>query len=227
MGYLDTTTITVDAILTKRGRQILSEGKQLNIDTFTLSDTGVDYTLWNPDHPSGSAYYGEAIEKMPNLEASVHAYLGLKNKLVSLNRDTISMPVVELSPDPRCSYVFSTRTPKDFIATIVGISGGSRFQLLIQDKTVVSSTGKKVELSGNALSFITEQDYHQSVLYETVGSGNSATFKISPLTIRDPKNASTNLTFIHESGAYVTIEVEVKFNEDIRQTIASSKIIGT
>ena len=38
-----------------------------------MSDTGVDYTLWNPDHPSGSAFYGEAIENLPMLEASVHA----------------------------------------------------------------------------------------------------------------------------------------------------------
>ena len=55
MGYLSKDEITVDAVLTKKGRQMISLGNQLNITAFTLSDTGVDYTLWNPDHPSGSA----------------------------------------------------------------------------------------------------------------------------------------------------------------------------
>ena len=63
MGYLDNASITVDAVLTKKGREILSRGGNLDIGSFTLSDTGVDYTLWNTDHPSGSAFYGEAIEK--------------------------------------------------------------------------------------------------------------------------------------------------------------------
>ena len=61
MGYLDNSTIVVDAILTKHGRKLLASGQGLNIQYFTVSDTGIDYTLWNPDHPSGSAYYGEAI----------------------------------------------------------------------------------------------------------------------------------------------------------------------
>jgi hypothetical protein len=71
MGYLDSDTITVDAILTKKGRQIISQGGGLNINTFTLSDTGVDYTLWNADHPSGSAYYGEAIEQILNMQLEI------------------------------------------------------------------------------------------------------------------------------------------------------------
>ena len=54
MGYLDNSSITVDAVLTKKGREILKDGKNLNITSFTLSDSGVDYTLFNSDHPSGS-----------------------------------------------------------------------------------------------------------------------------------------------------------------------------
>ena len=32
MGYLDSTTVTVDAILTKQGRKLLAQGNALNID---------------------------------------------------------------------------------------------------------------------------------------------------------------------------------------------------
>ena len=69
MGYLDSTTVTVDAVLTKQGRKIISEGSPLDITHFTLSDTGVDYTLWNADHLSGSAFYGSAIDDLPMVEA--------------------------------------------------------------------------------------------------------------------------------------------------------------
>ena len=41
MGFLDNSTITVDAILTKRGREILSQGGNFNITKFALSDEEV------------------------------------------------------------------------------------------------------------------------------------------------------------------------------------------
>ena len=65
MGYLNNSTITVDAILTKKGREILASGRdQFNITQFALADDEVDYDLYNPAHPLGSAFYGAAIEKM-------------------------------------------------------------------------------------------------------------------------------------------------------------------
>jgi hypothetical protein len=70
MGYLNNTVITVDAILTKKGREALARNDgSFRITQFALSDDEIDYTLYNPNHPSGSAYYGEAIEGMPLLEA--------------------------------------------------------------------------------------------------------------------------------------------------------------
>ena len=69
MAYLDNTEITVDAILTKKVRQKLASGQSLNITKFALGDDEIDYSLWNPDHPSGTNYYGTIIENMPILEA--------------------------------------------------------------------------------------------------------------------------------------------------------------
>ena len=96
MGYLDNSTIVVDAVLTKEGRRLLAEGQGLDIQYFTLSDTGIDYTLWNPDHPSGSAYYGEAIENLPSLEALPNSAYFMRNNLLSLSREVKSMPYVTL-----------------------------------------------------------------------------------------------------------------------------------
>ena len=70
MGFLDNTSVTVDAILTKRGREILSTGGDFQITKFSLSDEEVDYTLYDVTHPNGTDYYGTVIENMNLLEAT-------------------------------------------------------------------------------------------------------------------------------------------------------------
>lgn len=96
MGYLDNSTIVVDAVLTKEGRQRLAQGNGLEIGFFSLSDMGVDYRLWNPDHPSGSAFYGEAIENLPSLEAIPRQEFYARNKLISLNQNITGLPYWEI-----------------------------------------------------------------------------------------------------------------------------------
>ena len=72
MAFLNNQYITIDAVLTTKGRELLARNDgSFQITQFSLSDDEIDYTLYNPNHPSGSAYYGEAIELMPLLEAFV------------------------------------------------------------------------------------------------------------------------------------------------------------
>jgi len=97
MGYLNNTTVTVDAILTKKGRELLARNDgSFRITQFSLADDEVDYTLYNPNHPSGSAFYGEAIENMPILEAFPDETQTMKYKLLTLPRGTAKLPVLEL-----------------------------------------------------------------------------------------------------------------------------------
>ena len=50
MGYLDNSSVTVDAILTLKGRELLAKGgNAFNITQFAVGDDEVDYSLWNPD----------------------------------------------------------------------------------------------------------------------------------------------------------------------------------
>jgi hypothetical protein len=96
MGYLSNQSITVDAILTKKGRELLARGDgSFKITQFALSDDEIDYTLYNPNHPSGSAFYGEAIQNMPLLEAFPDETQIMKYKLVTLPRGTSKMPVLD------------------------------------------------------------------------------------------------------------------------------------
>ena len=97
MGYLNNTVVTVDAILTDVGRQLLAQQNgQFQITQFALADDEIDYTLYNPNHPSGSAYYGQAIDNMPLLEAFPQANQVMKYKLVTLPRGTAKMPILDV-----------------------------------------------------------------------------------------------------------------------------------
>jgi len=97
MGYLSNTVVTVDAILTKKGRELLAKGDgTFKITQFALADDEIDYTLYNPDHPSGSTFYGVAIENMPLLEAFPDETQIMKYKLTTLPRGTAKLPVLDL-----------------------------------------------------------------------------------------------------------------------------------
>lgn len=97
MGYLNNTVITVDAILTTKGRQLLAKNDgSFKITQFALADDEVNYTLYNPTHPSGSSYYGEAITNMPLLEAFPQETQIMKYKLVTLPRGTAKLPILDL-----------------------------------------------------------------------------------------------------------------------------------
>ena len=97
MGYLNNTVVTVDAILTTKGRQLLAQNDgSFRITQFALADDEIDYTLYNPTHPSGSAYYGEAIINMPLLEAFPNETQVMKYKLTTLPRGTAKLPILAI-----------------------------------------------------------------------------------------------------------------------------------
>jgi hypothetical protein len=97
MGYLNNQVVTVDAILTKKGRETLAKNDgSFRITQFALADDEIDYTLYNPTHPSGSAFYGEAIDSMPLLEAFPDESQIMKYKLATLPRGTAKLPVLDL-----------------------------------------------------------------------------------------------------------------------------------
>jgi hypothetical protein len=129
MGYLNNSVVTVDAILTDKGRQLLAQGNgAFSITQFALADDEIDYTLYNPTHPSGSAYYGEALQNMPLLEAFPQATQTMKYKLVTLPRGTAKLPILDLG-----------------YSSIIIKQGAS---LAISPQTLNYTGGNQVEASG-------------------------------------------------------------------------------
>jgi hypothetical protein len=97
MAYLNNNSVVIDAILTKKGRELLSRNDaSFTISQFSLSDDEVDYTLYNPSHPSGSAFYGEAIENMPVIQAFPEDNEIMKYRLITLPRGTSALPILSI-----------------------------------------------------------------------------------------------------------------------------------
>lgn len=99
MAFLDNSgDIILDAVLTDTGRYRLAKGDgSFKIEKFALGDDEIDYSLYNKNHPSGSAYYDLDILQTPVLEALTDNSSALKSKLISISRtDLLFLPVMKL-----------------------------------------------------------------------------------------------------------------------------------
>lgn len=97
MGYLNNSTVTVDAILTKKGRELLARGDgSFKITQFALADDEIDYSLYNTSNVSGSAFFGIEIEKLPILEAFPDEQQMMKFKLTTLPRGSQTIPTLNV-----------------------------------------------------------------------------------------------------------------------------------
>lgn len=126
MGYLNNSVVTVDAILTTKGRELLARNDgSFRITQFALADDEIDYTLYNPTHPSGSAYYGEAIENMPLLEAFPQETQVMKYKLTTLPRGTAKLPILDLGYS---SIVLKQGSSLSVTPQTLNYSGGNTYE---------------------------------------------------------------------------------------------------
>ena len=117
MGILDNDTVIVDAILTKLGRNKLRLGQPLGITQYAFGDTGVDYTLYNPDHPSGSDSYGKAITSLPMLEAVPDDDVFMQSKLYGTGtRGIQNFAFIDL-PDGLTRTIY--HIPKGIVSTAI------------------------------------------------------------------------------------------------------------
>ena len=138
MGFLDNTTITVDAILTKKGRELLARGQnEFRITKFALADDEIDYNLYDTTHPNGSNYYGAVIENMPLLEAFVDENQLLRYKLTTLPKETAKLPILEL---PNASMTFNGPGITQAITPNTRNGVDSAYTFVLQDASIANIT---------------------------------------------------------------------------------------
>lgn len=242
MGFLDGTSVTVDACLTKKGREILKNGGSLNISTFTASDTGVSYELWNADHPSGSAYYGEAIENLPMLEASVHAKYSLRNRLITLPENTISIPTLAIQIPGSTNFTITfgdedAGTNSAVTAVLKGYapgSAGTALYAIVNSPQIVNIANASIDsdLDGIARDYIREADIQRAKVYKinksNQGSNTSWTIQLSPDVNQKQTGRETNITLIEEmTGAYNEFKVVNNVTRLHRSLLAGIDTKGT
>jgi hypothetical protein len=218
MGYLDNTSITVDAILTKKGREILAKGAdEFKITQFALADDEIDYSLWNPAHSLGSNYYGIAIDNMPLIEAIPDETQTMKYKLVTLRKSTTRVPVITV-PNSTVTLV-AGGDAVDITPNTSNFEGGNStlgYTAILSNSDVafleVGTAVNSILMQGATIpTFVGDDESAQSV------SATGFTFKI--VAKNQPIQTKTaTLTIIgNETGGRATITVTVN-----KQQVATS-----
>ena len=216
MAILNPTTITVDAILTTKGRQLLAQNDgSFQITQFSLADDEVDYTLYNPNHPSGSAYYGEAIENMPIIEAFSEDTQMMRYKLVTLPRGTSRLPVINvgyntITLQQGASLTITPQTLNYLGTTSTFETDG--YVATVGDIRLLSSfvgTGLTTSTPG---STITDTTSGTSLSYTQTGTSFTLTgTTINTLFGSSLTTLTTTLTVIGvDSGARITIPINIQ-----------------
>lgn len=215
MGYLNNSVITVDAILTKKGRELLARGDgSFKITQFALSDDEIDYTLYNPTHPSGSAFYGEAIEALPILEAFPDENQIMKYKLTTLPRGTSKLPLLEAGYNSirikqGASLAITPQTLNYLGATSVFEAGG--YTATIADVRVLSNfTGAGINTE-EAERLNSTTTIGTNVSKTVIGTSiNLTATTVNTLFGASRTQLQTTITLIgRDSGARITIPVTI------------------
>ena len=215
MGYLNNAVITVDAILTNKGRELLARGDgSFKITQFALSDDEIDYTLYNPTHPSGSAFYGQALENMPLLEAFPETTQNLRYKLVTLPRGTAKMPVLDLGISQitlkqGASIVVTPQTLNYLGANQVFESSG--YTATLADVRTMNSFQGVGITSTQATNLNSTQTLGTNVSKTVIGTSiNLTATTVNTLFGTDQTQLNTTLQIVgRDSGARLTIPVKV------------------
>ena len=213
MGYLNNSVVTVDAILTDTGRQLLAQNDGLfRITQFALADDEIDYTLYNPTHPSGSAYYGQAIENMPLLEAFPQSTQVMKYKLVTLPRGTAKMPILDLGYS---AIVIKQGASLAITPQTLNYLGGNTFETSGYTATI-GDVRTMATFTATGIDTPSANAANQTVTLGTSVSktvvGTSITLKATTVNTLFGSNTSlyTTLTVIgRDSGARLTIPVTI------------------
>jgi len=210
MAYVDNKSITVDAVLTKRGRELLAQTGNLNITSFALADDEVNYDLYNPNHPQGSAYYDIAIRNTPVFQPLSDETQSMKYKLVTLAQGVTSIPVISLNiqsidvqKDNKSDNIISPTTNPAYNLTLgyTAILSNKKVGTLIVDQTnAANTTTSTVPSFANDLISTTSQ----------VVVGNR--FKFVPNTSLTTTTSATITVVGNESGGTVVIPVTVRIS---------------
>lgn len=205
MGYLSNTELTVDAILTKKGREKLAGGLGLNITQFALADDEIDYSLYEPAHPLGSAYYDSAIKNMPVLEASPDETQVMKYKLVTLPKNTTRIPIVEFGVP---NITVNQKSGEVALSPTTSPAGNRRlgYTVILANKNAGDLVGEGVTADVGTVPVFIGDD-----VSATAAVAKGLTFKFIPNPSLTSAVKTTITVYGNETGGSQTIPVTVNY----------------
>ena len=209
MGYLNNASVTIDAILTLKGWALLAKGgNAFNITQFAVGDDEIDYSLWNPDHPLGTSYYGTIIENMPVTEAIPDETQALKYKLITLPKQTTNIPVISVGNTsitllaPGDNAIIAPNT-----SNFQGGNSNLGYTAILSDSTVCDilvTSGLQQKSSPTTPRFIGDNEDAQSVAVA------GFEFRIVAKTQMLSDKTATITIIGNETGGSVTVNLTVK-----------------
>jgi hypothetical protein len=207
MAYLDNKSIVVDAVLTKKGRELLAKNGSLKITSFALADDEIDYGLFNADGETEDLKE-IALVNTPIFEPNSDETQVMKYKLVTLEQGSTFIPTVSISQESisvLSTYggrivISPTTTPSNYNANggYTAILGNSKVGTLVVtvESPVSSSPGTTATFGGD-----------RSVDSSIYAVGIEFAFIPSSALNR---TTTTTLTIIgNESGGGVSIPITV------------------
>ena len=219
MAYLDNTTITVDAVLTKKGRERLGQGRDaFNITKFAVADDEVDYSLYNTAHPLGTSYYSNIIESMPVLEAIPDESQTMRYKLTSLTVGLKRVPILKgagmsnqsleagtdtwvIEPN---TVLFGTAGSVDDKASFDQVQGYTL--ILFDEEAATVNITRPLDAAANYIVPNTTVSSVANFSTTTVKSGHA--FEIVPKEVTVTRNTKVTI-FGNESGVTKTLTLTV------------------
>jgi hypothetical protein len=208
MGYLDNSSITVDAILTKKGRELLAKGDgSFQITKWALADDEIDYGLWNAAHELGSNYYGTVIENMPIVEASPNQQHVMKHKLVSLDQSTTKLPIIDLGvPSIGPLNVGQSTMVVPTTPNLPNTNAQAGYTAIISDSDVADVDA--IETIDNRTTGISTSHTIEGIIVNNTVTVVGKTFTIRAKSLETA--GSTTLTIIgNQTGGSKTITISV------------------
>jgi len=216
MAYLDNSTITVDAILTKKGRERLSSGGKgqngFQITQFALGDDEIDYSLWDPTHADGSSAYGVVIENTPIFEAVSDETQIMRSKLLTLPKGTPKVPILDIAGIENNTLILTSANQTEVVIDPIttNISGADQtlgYTFILHNGTLASLQvidSVSTNLVGTVPSFL--GDVTQRYTVSEVG----LSVKLKVKTLIASSDSYTKLSIIgNETGAQKTIDITV------------------
>ena len=216
MGILDNDTVIVDAILTKLGRQKLANGQPLGVSQYAFGDTGVDYTLYNADHPSGSDSYGSAITSLPMLEAVPDDNVFLRFKLYGegeRNVQNFSFITITSGTSVTISKIAgqTESNPITIVAKVFPNVNGAVYEYKVLDMrglTAESLGGGTLNINdGFDINNLPPFDHPNPVTADIIGAGN-ITINAVPQQITSQRSIGIQVSRDGAASAFVTVTIE-------------------